>query len=167
MTMPSPGPAPRWFPIWVRAVVVVILLVVAASAAGLLAGNRGRPTSSPQGVAGRSQLIDLTLPAGSKLIGSTHTGEWDASEFWEMALPFDQEVASIRRQLPVGGELQGLKWCLEEVNNNVGYVHWKWGDPATERVIVVDVFRLFSPLQKNGGVNIHKTANTPDPCSAA
>lgn len=62
---------------------------------------------------------------GSTLIGSTRTSEWDASEFWELTLPFDQEVASIRRQLPVGGDLQGLMWCLEEVNDNGGYVHWK------------------------------------------
>jgi hypothetical protein len=165
MTMLSHGPARRRLPVWVRVAVGVTLLVATAVAAGLVVQKPDRPTSSSPDSAPTSQLIHLTLPPGSKLVGSTRTSEWDASEFWQLALPFDQEVEVIRRQLPVGGDLEGLTWCLEEVNNDVGYVHWKWGDATTERMIVVDVFRLFSPLQKNGGVNIHKTANVPDPCS--
>ncbi len=53
------------------------------------------------------------------------------------------------------------------MNNNVGYFHWRWGDARTQRMIVIEVFRLFSPLQKNGGVNIQKTAKAPDPCAKA
>ena len=157
---PGPHRASRRFPIWGWILMAGTVLVVTVVVAVALTG--GRP--NPPGGSGRSQLVDLTMPAGSTLIESFRTNEWDAAEFWDLALPFDQEVQAIRRQLPVGGDLQGLAWCVEEINEEVGYVHWGWGDARTQRMIVVDVYRLYSPLQKHGGVNIHKSEKVPEPC---
>ncbi len=160
---PAPHRAWRRFPIWGWVLMVGTVLVVAVVVVVVMTGGRPNPLGGPD----RSQLVDLTMPAGSTLIESSRASEWDAAEFWDLALPFDQEVQAIRSQLPVGGDLQGLAWCLEERNEEVGYVHWRWGDAQTQRMIVVDVYRLFSPLQKHGGVNIHKSEKVPEPCGTS
>ena len=132
MTTPLPTPErrptrlPTWLWVLTGGAVCVVIVVVAdvvgghhkasTPAARTTAPSTTTPTSTiqaapsqPPRIPGKSLLIDLTLPTGSKLTNTFWTSEWDAAEDWDMALPFDQEVEAIRSQLPIAHALQGLK----------------------------------------------------------
>jgi len=88
----------------------------------------GAPTrtvtvSTPAAAAGpRSKVADITLPAGAVNILTTKPN----MELWSVTTPYDFTVRSLREQLPIGRDYQGLKWCSQEVTDM--HTEWDWGD---------------------------------------
>ena len=138
------GPAPKAsLKSWVLAGVILVLGVLVA---GIMVSNHHPPAPSaasaespttvlslapgppipPPPSAGpppRSQLVDLTLPAGSTPIGDSSL---PGIETWKVPLSYDDTVSNIRGQLPVTQDYEGLRWCAKNTKVH-DFVEWTWG----------------------------------------
>jgi hypothetical protein len=97
-------------------------MLVGAVVLTACSGAPSAPAPAPTGP--RSALANITLPAGS--IG--HKQPEGVGEVWLVTTPYDFTVNSLRQQLPVGGDYEGLRWCKQEVNDTPGTQLWAWGD---------------------------------------
>jgi hypothetical protein len=96
-----------------------------------------RPTSSPSapptGPPPQSDLVPgLTLPAGSAAQPNLDNPAW---ERWDVPTPYADTVRSLRGQLPVGSQFNGLPFCFEGVENDLTI--WGWGTTTDAITVVV------------------------------
>jgi hypothetical protein len=75
----------------------------------------------PNGV--RSELIPVTLPAGTK---PACCGKYDGMEVWNTPTSYAYNVQSLREQLPIGKEYEGMPWCTQQINGKLGLTEWFW-----------------------------------------
>ena len=52
-----------------------------------------------------------------------------------MTTPYDFTVQSLRQQLPIFKDYEGMPWCSQEINGKVGYTQWVWAN-ATDSIVV-------------------------------
>lgn len=88
---------------------------------------------APGGV--RSELLDLTLPAGTV---PACCGKYEGLEVWNTPAAYAFTVQSLREQLPIKRDYNGLPWCSQEINGKLGYTQWDWGDDKRFIVVVVN-----------------------------
>ena len=98
------------------------------------------PTTTPPPPAApqlpHAVLANITLPDGSTvsppivLGGQTIPNDpiKDQNESWSVSAPYDTTVQSIKDQLPVGADYEGLQWCTEIVDGDGNQTMWGWGD---------------------------------------
>jgi hypothetical protein len=113
----------------ISALAGALFVVLAAGCSGGTEGSSS-PTSSAGPQLIHSTLIDVALPPGTTI--STHA---DGLEIWQSPGSQDQAVAALKPQLPIGGDLDGLRWCGERTDASGGAA-WSWGGPGGS--IVVD-----------------------------
>jgi hypothetical protein len=92
------------------------------------------PPSSPSAAGVHSELIDVTLPAGTV---PACCGKYEGQEVWLVTTPYDYTVQSLRQQLPIKKDYDGLTWCSQEINGKLGYTQWDWMDD--KKIIQVHV----------------------------
>ena len=62
-----------------------------------------------------SKLVDLTLPTGSRHSAPPPRGQIpDDEEPWDVPLPYPELVATLRKQLPLHHDFDGVPWCDED-----------------------------------------------------
>jgi hypothetical protein len=101
-----------------------------------------------------SQLAHVSFPPGST-VDADHPGDPQPSmpsglltppplkpgegiEVWKVPRPISDEVADMRRQLPINATYDGLPWCVEDVvNTKDGSMQWAWGDDHQVLQVVV------------------------------
>ncbi|WP_396908022.1 hypothetical protein [Mycolicibacterium sp.] len=112
------------------------------------------PTEVPTGPPPHSDIIpELTLPLGS--IGMPSVEDW--RERWEMPVPYAQALNTLRPQLPIGRDYQGLRWCQEHIENEL--TMWVWGDKNDLLYVLVD-----DNLRTGSAVSISRRAPSPTGC---
>jgi hypothetical protein len=104
---------------------VSILVVALLALAGCSSGGSSSPgtvaTSSVVPNVIHSTLIDLALPLRTKI--SSHA---DGVEIWQPPGTQAETVADLKPKLPIGKDLDGLKWCGESTDAKTGTVEWRW-----------------------------------------
>jgi hypothetical protein len=101
-----------------------------------------------------SQLAHVSFPPGST-VDADHPGDPQPSmpsglltppplkpgegiEVWKVPRPIPDQVADMRRQLPIYATYDGLPWCVEDVvNTKDGSMQWAWGDDHQILQVVV------------------------------
>ncbi len=71
----------------------------------------------------KSELINLTLPQGTKAIGGTPV---PGIEVWLVPTEAPETVTTLRAQLPVNQPVDGLAPCGEENNPKLESTQWTW-----------------------------------------
>ena len=116
------------------------MLVVACVPA---APTRTVTVSTPAPAAGpRSKVAAVTLPAGSKSVGNLPSH----MELWAVPASYDFTVQTLREQLPIGRDYQGLKWCSQEITD--AHTEWDWGD--SKDMLDITVSRIVSVAVDRG-----------------
>jgi uncharacterized lipoprotein len=131
-----------------RALAAALFVVLVAGCSGGTDGSSS-PTSSAGPQLIHSTLIDMALPPGTTI--SSHA---DGLEIWQSPGSQDQAVAALKPQLPIGGDLDGLRWCGQRTDASGG-VAWSWGGPGGS--IVVDA-------QPGGEIRIERSAKPAVGC---
>jgi hypothetical protein len=93
-----------------------VALVIAAVQLAACAGPSGPP---------HSKLVDLTLPAGTTPSAPPPRGQRPADEeSWDVPQPYADTVATMRRQLPLHHDFDGVPWC--DGDEQPGDITWLW-----------------------------------------
>lgn len=131
---------------------VAVFVLVGCSSGGESSSGRtaSAVSSAPAGII-HSTLIDLALPLGTKI--SSHA---DGVEIWQPPGTQRETVADLRSKLPLGKELDGLKWCGESTDAKTGTVEWRWSGSGGS----VDVTVL-----SNAELTIEKSATAAAGCA--
>jgi hypothetical protein len=79
------------------------------------------PAPSPANPLQSKLLSDLTMPVGSELISSK-----PGYEDWSIPGDLTSAEQTMRGLLPVGHNLQSLRWCKEDPPDNGGGPTWYW-----------------------------------------
>ncbi len=125
-----------------------VSIVVAAGVLTLI-GNAVRAPKAPTlGPPPQSQLIDVTLPFGSTPMGG---GVTPGTEVWHVPMDASDEVANLRRQLPIWGSYEGLPWCSEATDSERDAAMWSWG--TAKDMILVDVSPHYSKVGLRGSAD--------------
>lgn len=111
--------------------IAVIALVVSACSSGTDQAGQAPATSSVAAGIIHSTLIDIALPPGTKI--SSHA---DGVEIWQTPGTLQQTVDAMTPQLPIGRDLDGLRWCAGASKATDTLVVWKWGGPGGSIVVV-------------------------------
>ncbi|WP_133066885.1 hypothetical protein [Mycolicibacterium sphagni] len=104
-----------------------------------------QPPSAPEnpdtGV--RSQLINVTLPPGTV---PECCAKIASLETWTTPATYEYTVQSLREQLPLFKDYDGLPWCSQQINAQDGYTMWDWADD--KQSIIVNI--------KQGEISINR-----------
>jgi hypothetical protein len=57
-------------------------------------------------------------------------------EYWGVPLPYRDTVNAVRRQLAIGRDYDGLRWCGEHIERDL--TMWTWGDKDDMLTVLVD-----------------------------
>jgi hypothetical protein len=57
-------------------------------------------------------------------------------EYWDVPLAYPDTVNAVRRQLAIGREYDGLRWCGEHIERDL--TMWTWGDKDDMLTVLVD-----------------------------
>jgi hypothetical protein len=116
-------------------IIAIAIAIAATAAVGVIACSHPTPPASTKTVTitalppstttpplPHSQLLRLTLPAGSTVSADAGIEVW-----WVPIEPVD-EIADVRAQLPINQPYDGLPWCAEDqiLTNGEG-MQWSWG----------------------------------------
>jgi hypothetical protein len=103
----------------VRSARVAVASVLAAVQLIGCAGGSGPPP--------HSNLIDLTLPAGTTPSPPPERGQRPADEeSWDLHQPYADAVAAIGKRLPLHHDLDGVPWCDENEEEEPRVTSWLW-----------------------------------------
>jgi hypothetical protein len=47
---------------------------------------------------------------------------------WLVTTPYQYTVQSLRQQLPIFHDYEGVPWCSQEINGKIGFTEWDWMD---------------------------------------
>ncbi|MFH5211435.1 hypothetical protein ACHIPZ_25005 [Antrihabitans sp. NCIMB 15449] len=74
----------------------------------------------------------MKLPPGSTVSATEGIEVWETPEknYWT-------SFGTLREQLPVGEQFEGLTWCDDDVRPP-NFVQWTWGDAAEMIVVAVN-----------------------------
>jgi hypothetical protein len=72
-----------------------------------------------------SELINVTLPPGTV---PACCGKHEGQELWLVTTPYQYTVQSLRQQLPILHDYEGVPWCSQEINGKIGFTEWDWMD---------------------------------------
>lgn len=103
---------------------VVLAVLVGCSSGGSSSPGTAATTSAAPDLI-HSTLIDLQLPQGTRI--SSHA---EGVEIWQPPGTQAETVADLKPKLPIGKELDGLKWCGESTDAKTGTVEWRWSGPG-------------------------------------
>lgn len=91
-------------------------------------------TGSTPGPPPNSELVpELVLPAGS-ILENYSSGA--PREYWDVPLAYPDTVDAVRRQLAIGRDYDGPRWCGEHVERDL--TMWTWGDKDDMLTVLVD-----------------------------
>jgi hypothetical protein len=137
---------------YVSILVVALFALVGCSSAGE-SSSSSTASAAPSAPAAiiHSTLIDLALPLGTKI--SSHA---EGVEIWQPPGTQAETVADLKPKLPIGKDLDGLKWCGETTDAKTGTVEWRWSGPGGS----IDI-----TLRSNAELTIEKSATAAAGCT--
>jgi hypothetical protein len=111
------------------------------------AATQASPTStSPPAVAPgphSKMLPEITLPAGTTEAAHNTPGD----ETWFATTPFDQTVAMLKAQLPIGQTFRGVPWCKGDGPVSPDINEWEWSTDTEALTVFAQRPGLIGPQQ--------------------
>ena len=92
-------------------------------------------TAAPAADGVRSELLPITLPAGTK---AACCGKHEGLEVWNAPTAYSYNVQMLREQLPIKQTFEGLPWCSQTINGKLGLTQWDWASKTESIVVGVD-----------------------------
>jgi hypothetical protein len=101
-------------------------------------------TAAPPAAPGpqSKMLPEIALPAGSTEYGQNTPDD----ETWYPTTPYDQTVAALKPQLPIGQTFHGVPFCKGDVGAQI--TQWDWATDTEDLAIFVQAAGLIGPKQE-------------------
>jgi hypothetical protein len=130
------------------------------AATGIAAASLGAAAPAAATPTVYSQLINVSLPAGSTGTGGTPV---HGIEVWHVPLEPADEMANLAPQLPIRKPYYGLRWCADDSGRPEKFSQWSWG--GVQETIVVTVDEYYPTIGVRGPGSDVTIQRGPDPNS--